>query len=584
MTNQANMTEPSLAEGTRVGRYEIHRLLGAGGMGEVYLARDTSLDRMVALKILPRALMLDPHRVERFANEARAASALNHPAIVTIYETGESDGYHFIAMELIEGVTLDETFRLEPPLHTLLPQLASVAEALGKAHGRGIVHRDLKPDNIMITSDGHAKVLDFGIAKLVDLSSDDIRSPSGRRTLTGAILGTAGYMSPEQVEGIALDHRADIFAFGCILYEAVAGRSPFLGTTTAETLHSIVHRQPPPLALADRQLTAALQRVVDRCLAKDREQRYDSARDLSVDLLQAAGMSSSSSRRRAIVRASRSPLLRTAAGIAVLILAAIFLRSPASAVVDTMASVVVPSKHPEVQRLEALLAKEREQNDNAAAALTEREKEIARRGVEIERLKAERDATERMRVTLEASYRKLLTDVNQDLQRDTSERSQLRQRVAGAETELQRMRDEQQRRVSQQQRLAAIQRELSAFTETRLEARGLVLTVPGAFFRYGRGRVASEADQMLRRIGEILVANPELKVTLEGHTDDDGSEEGNLELSRSRADGVRDHFERTGVHPSRIITIGLGEAQPVASNETSEGRSRNRRVEVVIGF
>jgi serine/threonine protein kinase len=287
MAPQANMTEPSLAEGTAVGRYEIQRLLGAGGMGEVYLARDTSLNRMVALKILPRALMLDPHRVERFANEARAASALNHPAIVTIYETGETDGYHFIAMELIEGVTLDEMFRLEPPLQTLLAQLASVAEGLGKAHGRGIVHRDLKPDNIMITSDGHAKVLDFGIAKLVDLAGDDIRSPSGRRTLTGAILGTAGYMSPEQVEGIALDHRADIFSFGCILYEAIAGRSPFLGSTTAETLHSIVHRQPPPLALADRPLTAALQRVVDRCLAKDREQRYDSARDLSVDLLAA---------------------------------------------------------------------------------------------------------------------------------------------------------------------------------------------------------------------------------------------------------------------------------------------------------
>jgi outer membrane protein OmpA-like peptidoglycan-associated protein/predicted Ser/Thr protein kinase len=581
-----------LAEGTAVGRYRIRHLLGAGGMGEVYLAWDSSLDRLVALKILPRDLMRDPTRVQRFVTEAKAASALNHPAIVTIYETGEEalggDPLHYIAMERIEGVTFDEWLRQEPPLASILTQLAQVAEALGKAHARGIVHRDVKPDNIMITAEGRAKVLDFGVAKLVGVEprGEDLRSPSGRRTLTGSstLLGTAGYMSPEQIEGFALDHRADIFSFGCILYESITGRSAFLGSTNAETLHNIVHRNPPPIALANRKLSDSLGRIIDRCIAKDREQRYDSARDLSADLLQSAAITALARPGGLVNRASRSRLLRGAAALAMLLLAGLILRVPAGAIVETVTAAVSPSNHPRVQRLERLLAAERAQNQSASAALTEREREIARRGIEIERLRAEREQGERFRTDLESSYRKLLADVSEDLGRNKAERSQLRERVAGAETELKRFRDEQQRRTTQRERLAAIQTELSAVADASIEARGVVLTIPGALFGSGRSSMAREGGAILQAIVTQVVANPDLKVVIEGHTDDNGDSDGNLELSRERADGIRDHLVTGGVDPARITTIGRGEGFPIASNEYYEGRVQNRRVAMLLAF
>ncbi|MEO8216646.1 MAG: protein kinase [Acidobacteriota bacterium] len=583
------MSESSLLEGTIVGRYEVLALLGAGGMGEVYLARDRSLGRSVALKILPQELMSDPLRVQRFITEAKAASALNHPAIVTIYESGEaelspSQHLHFIAMELVEGSTLTQSTQQNVPFPTRLRQLAEVAEGLGKAHGRGIIHRDLKPDNIMITADGHAKILDFGIAKLIETEQGPSRPSPECRTLTGssARLGTLGYMSPEQVECLPLDHRADIFSFGAILYEVVTGEAPFLGDTNAQTLHNTVHRQLPGVTLTDRRLSEALQRVLDRCLARDREKRYDSARDLSSDLLDAAALAASGRGERVATAAARSPRLRLAGMLVVLVIAAVLLRSPAGAIVDTVTASVAPSRNPEVLRLQKLLAAEREQNHQASISLTAREQELESRNVEIERLRASSDESDRLRADLETSYRRLLTDVNQDLRRNSSERSQLRERIAGAETELQRFRTEADLRAAQQQRLSAIQKALSPVMDTRLEARGLVLTLPGMFFGHGMSSTGAASDGVLQRLAEQLRAHPEVRIALEGHTDSTGSADGNLVLSQERAEGVRSYLIAAGVDGEKITAVGRGEDFPVFSNESDAGRIANRRVEIVL--
>lgn len=586
------MTAASLAEGTRVGRYEIRSLLGAGGMGEVYLASDLTLDRAVALKILPRVLVRDPDRLQRFVIEAKAASALNHPSIITIYETGNEciegeERLHYIAMELVDGVTLGEWLRQDPAPGPIVIALAQVAEGLSKAHARGIIHRDLKPDNIMITADGHAKVLDFGVAKLTDVERAPERTAAACRTMThsSTLLGTAGYMSPEQIEGFALDHRSDIFSFGCILYQAVNGRPAFLGATNAETMHNIVHGYPPPIRLSDRAFSNALQPIVDRCLAKDRELRYDSMRDLRLDLLQIASMESSGRlRRKRIVGVAWLSRYRAMATVVTLMVASLLLRAPAGAVVDSVTAAVVPSRGKEVQRLERLLASTQKQNENAAAALIEREREISRRAVEIERLRNERDQEEQVRAELESSYRKLLSDVNEHLKRNSSERSQLSERVAGAENESKRFREDAQRRTAQQERLAFIQRDLSSVVETRSEARGLVLTIPGAFFSYGNGGIGPESHGLLRRIAEPLRSSPEVRITLEGHTDSSGSSDGNLELSQERADAVRNVLVESGVDPARVTTIGRGEMSPAFSNENHEGQVANRRVEMILSY
>src|SRR5438552_11455207 len=219
-----------LASGTKFGRYEIRSKLGAGGMGEVYLAQDTKLDRKVALKILPAELASNRDRMERFIREAKSAAALNHPNIATIHEIGESQGVNFIAMEFIDGQTLREKIHRErTELRKLLRFLQHAAEGLAKAHAAGIVHRDLKPDNLMITRDGHAKILDFGLAKLIERpqmsggdSSEVATAVMPQHSTPGAIMGTVGYMSPEQAQGKtnAIDQRSDIFSFGCILFEA----------------------------------------------------------------------------------------------------------------------------------------------------------------------------------------------------------------------------------------------------------------------------------------------------------------------------------------------------------------------------
>jgi eukaryotic-like serine/threonine-protein kinase len=283
-----------LAANTTLSHYRIVSKIGAGGMGEVYLAQDTKLDRKVALKILPADLAANHDRMRRFVQEAKAAAALNHPNIAHIYEIGESDGTNFIAMEFVDGKTLREKIHGEKnELRVLLKHLLQVAEGLAKAHASGIVHRDLKPDNIMITHDGHAKILDFGLAKLVETSEPDVWQSEGdeaptavmqQHSVTGMIMGTVGYMSPEQAQAKTVDQRSDIFSFGCILYETATGRKPFAGDSVVDTLHRIIYEPAPSITDSNRSASPELQRVIRKCLAKEPEKRYQTIRDTANDL------------------------------------------------------------------------------------------------------------------------------------------------------------------------------------------------------------------------------------------------------------------------------------------------------------
>ena len=282
----------SLPPKTQLGRYEIRSLLGAGGMGEVYLAQDTSLIRKVALKVLPAEVASNQDRMRRFKQEATAAASLNHPSIAHIYEIGEESGLNFIAMEYVDGSTLRQKIHEpEEELSKLLRILQHVAEGLAKAHDAGIVHRDLKPDNIMITSDGHAKILDFGLAKLIEQQTSTSSVSSEEPTILqhstpGVILGTMGYMSPEQAQGKSkdIDNRSDIFSFGCILFEAITGQKAFSGKDHIEALNKIIREPVPPLAAFNPNAPADLQRIVRRCLAKDPDQRYQNIKDVAIEL------------------------------------------------------------------------------------------------------------------------------------------------------------------------------------------------------------------------------------------------------------------------------------------------------------
>src|SRR5579862_3112708 len=279
----------TLASGQRVGPYEIVAPLGAGGMGEVYRARDPKLAREVALKILSAELSRDTQRRLRFEQEAQAASALNHPNVVHIYDVGSSEGLHYIAMELVPGRTLREILASGPlGPKRLLDVAVEVADGLAKAHEAGIVHRDLKPENLMVSREGHVKILDFGLAKLTDPAPPSVaEEPTTSRVLTGEglIMGTAGYMSPEQAAGQPVDFRSDQFSFGTILYEMASGRGPFKRKTSAETLAAVLNDQPPPLAEQNLQIPAPLRWIVEeRCLAKDPQERYRSTWDLLRDL------------------------------------------------------------------------------------------------------------------------------------------------------------------------------------------------------------------------------------------------------------------------------------------------------------
>jgi serine/threonine protein kinase len=294
-----------LRSGTILGHYRIVAPLGSGGMGEVFKAHDTKLDRAVALKVLPADVVRDPERVRRFVQEAKAASSLSHPNIVTIHDIGhavpreegaaepapDAEAIHYIAMELVEGSTLRQLLEEKSTdLRTLLAYLAQAAEGLAKAHAAGIVHRDLKPENVMVTRDGYAKVLDFGLAKLTESGATGsmlAAAPTAldqENTREGAVLGTVGYMSPEQVQGKKVDHRTDLFAFGCLLYEAATGRKPFAGDSSVDIMHAILREQPPPVEELNPQAPRVLVRTIRRCLAKEPERRFQSMKDLALEL------------------------------------------------------------------------------------------------------------------------------------------------------------------------------------------------------------------------------------------------------------------------------------------------------------
>jgi Tol biopolymer transport system component len=282
----------------QIAQYRVVGPLGAGGMGEVYLAQDQSLERSVALKVLPNDLTRSDDRVRRFVQEAKSASSLNHPNIVTIYEIGQepvksasgggtdSGPLHYISMELISGKTLSAKIHEEKTdLKSLVGYLAQAAEGIAKAHAVGIVHRDLKPGNIMVTDDGYAKVLDFGLAKLTEKSSGPNEATEiADRTTDGAVMGTVSYMSPEQVQGKPVDARADIFSFGCILYEAATRQRPFTADSNVEIMHKILHEKPRPVEELNPDAPAELRRVIRRCLAKQPEQRAQSMKDIAIEL------------------------------------------------------------------------------------------------------------------------------------------------------------------------------------------------------------------------------------------------------------------------------------------------------------
>jgi eukaryotic-like serine/threonine-protein kinase len=301
----------NLTSGTRLGPYEVVSLIGAGGMGEVYRARDSRLKRDVAIKVLPQALSQDADRLRRFEQEALATAALNHPNILAVFDIGTYEGSPYVVSELLEGETLRE--RLHGGalvLRKTLDYALQIAHGLAAAHEKGIVHRDLKPENLFLTKDGRVKILDFGLAKLTqpDLNRDGAHTSlptMTHATEAGVVMGTAGYMSPEQVRGIAVDARSDIFSFGAILFEMISGKRAFHRETAADTMSAILKEDPPDLSETNRSVSPALERIVQHCLEKNPEQRFHSASDIAFDLEHMTGVSGTSA--RAIVVAGAPP-------------------------------------------------------------------------------------------------------------------------------------------------------------------------------------------------------------------------------------------------------------------------------------
>ena len=306
----------TLAAGTRLGSYEILSPLGSGGMGEVYRARDSKLNRDVAIKVLPRSLAADPDALARFEREALAVAALSHPNILAIHDFGEQEGICYAVMELLEGETLRERLQAGPiPERQALTYALQIARGLTAAHDKGIVHRDLKPDNVFVTADDHVKILDFGIAKKTEAAPAD-----DGLTKPGSVVGTLGYSSPEQLRGLAVDHRSDIFSLGAILYELLSGQRPFRRDMPIETMAAILQDEPPPLSESGRRISPALEHIVLHCLQKKPEKRFQSARDVAFALEQAAIWTTAEG--RTFRPAARTRRLRTASLVAVVVLLA----------------------------------------------------------------------------------------------------------------------------------------------------------------------------------------------------------------------------------------------------------------------
>src|SRR5437588_422102 len=281
-----------------IAQYTIVSKIGEGGMGEVYRARDTKLGRDVAIKVLPAAFSADAERLRRFEQEAQSAGALNHPNILSIFHIGTHDGAPYIVSELLEGETLrDRMAGAALAQRKAIDYGLQIAKGLAAAHEKGIVHRDIKPDNIFITNDGHVKILDFGLAKLTSAAHGTSQTEVPTRKVNtdpGTVMGTMGYMSPEQLKGQQIDHRSDIFSFGAILYEMLSGKRAFRGDSMAETMSAILREDPPDLSETNKTVSPALERVVRHCLEKNPEERFHSARDLAFAIESLSGAATSS--------------------------------------------------------------------------------------------------------------------------------------------------------------------------------------------------------------------------------------------------------------------------------------------------
>jgi Tol biopolymer transport system component len=301
----------TLSAGTRLGAYEILSPIGAGGMGEVYRAHDAKLDRDVAIKVLPASVAADPEALARFEREAKAVAALSHPNILSIFDFGAVDGTAFAAMELLEGETLRAKLAGGPiPQRKAVEYAQQIAQGLAAAHDRGIVHRDLKPENVFICRDGRLKILDFGLVKRIDTVSPDAPTSAptgGGQTDPGTVMGTVSYMSPEQVKGLAVDHRSDLFSFGAVLYEMLAGERAFKRDTAPETLTAILREEPAELSSSNRRVDPALEGLVRHCLEKSPEERFQSARDLAYALSTLSSSASAVSGATARVSAAAEP-------------------------------------------------------------------------------------------------------------------------------------------------------------------------------------------------------------------------------------------------------------------------------------
>jgi eukaryotic-like serine/threonine-protein kinase len=312
-----------LAAGRRIGPYEVVSPVGAGGMGEVYRARDSRLHRDVALKVLPADRSGDPDRLRRFEREARAVAALNHPNILAVFDVGSEEGTPYVVFELLEGQTLRRRLERGPlPPRKAIEHAVQICRGLAAAHAQGILHRDLKPENLFVTSDGQVKILDFGLAKLSEPAEGSGLDEGATPTATDSrvLLGTIGYMSPEQVRGQKLDSRSDLFTLGAILYEMLSGSRAFKGETPADTISAILNSDPPELASGAERLPPGIERVVRRCLEKDAEERFQTARDLAF-ALEAFGGTAQGAAPRADGASRRSTWWRAVASTLVLLAA-----------------------------------------------------------------------------------------------------------------------------------------------------------------------------------------------------------------------------------------------------------------------